>query len=103
MPDDVLAWADGVRCTDCGMPYRCPGLAAHRRRDLVQARVSSAARVVVRAVAARAAVRAVVARSAAVGGGKGGGGEGGGEGGDGGGGGDGSHLQARAALSEYVF
>ena len=33
VPDDVLAWADGVRCSDCGMPYRRTGLAAHRRRD----------------------------------------------------------------------
>ena len=33
VPDDVLAWADGVRCSDCGMPYRRAGLAAHRRRD----------------------------------------------------------------------
>ena len=33
VPDDVLAWADGVRCGYCGMPYRRTGLAAHRRRD----------------------------------------------------------------------
>eukprot|EP00966_Prymnesium_polylepis_P203848 4722511-Prymnesium_polylepis.1 len=34
VPDDVLRWAGGVRCADCGQPYRRAGLAGHRRRDV---------------------------------------------------------------------
>ena len=39
VPDDVLLWADGVRCTDCGMPFRRTGVAAHRRRDPIGGRL----------------------------------------------------------------
>ena len=33
IPDDLLAWAGGVRCGDCGLPYPRTHLLSHHRVD----------------------------------------------------------------------